>query len=139
MIYLSYLLGNFAILRARLNGWPKADAPFKLGVWGKVVNVLGILWGAAMLINFWWPSAGDSAFSANASYRIFSNPTADQTDYYTKGDRLVSFGIHFLNKIPIIELVMVFILILGAIYYLGVQRSKPAETVVIPEPQTATP
>ena len=31
------------------------------------------------------------------------------------------------------------ILILGAIYYFGVQRSKPAETVVIPEPETATP
>ena len=38
-----------------------------------------------------------------------------------------------------VVLVMIFILILGAIYYFGVQRSKPAETVVIPEPETATP
>jgi amino acid transporter len=138
MIYLSYLLGNFAILRARMNGWPKVSAPFKLGVWGKVVTVLGILWGMAMLINFWWPSPGDSAFSPDATLRIFSNPTANQTDYYTAGDRLVSFGIDFLNKIPIIELVMVFIFILGVIYYLGFQRAKPQETVVVPEADPAT-
>jgi hypothetical protein len=31
------------------------------------------------------------------------------------------------------------ILILGAIYCFGFQRSKPAETVVIPEAETATP
>jgi len=37
-----------------------------------------------------------------------------------------------------VVLVMIFILILGAIYYFGVQRSKPAETVVIPEAETAT-
>jgi hypothetical protein len=91
-----------------------------------------------MLINFWWPSPGDSAFSPDATLRIFSNPTANQTDYYTAGDRLVTFGIDFLNKIPIIELVMVFIFILGVIYYLGFQRAKPQETVVVPEADPAT-
>src|SRR5439155_8941421 len=39
MIYLSYFLGNIAILRARLKGWPRVKAPFSLGRWGKVVNV----------------------------------------------------------------------------------------------------
>src|SRR5881227_3777613 len=34
MIYLSYILGNTAILLARLRGWPNEDAPFKLGQWG---------------------------------------------------------------------------------------------------------
>src|SRR5207244_1262691 len=33
MIYLSYLIGNLALLRARLRGWPKAKAPFSLGKW----------------------------------------------------------------------------------------------------------
>src|SRR5262249_24404145 len=33
-IYLSYLLGNLAIMRARTKGWPRTSAPFKLGGWG---------------------------------------------------------------------------------------------------------
>ena len=49
----------------------------------------------------------------------------------------MSFGIDFLNKIPIIELVMVFIFILGVIYYFGFQRAKPQETVVVPEADPA--
>ena len=44
-IYLSYLLGNLAVMRARTRGWPKTKAPFSLGRWGKVVNVVAILWG----------------------------------------------------------------------------------------------
>jgi amino acid transporter len=32
MIYFAYFVGNLAILRARLSGWPKTDAPFKLEV-----------------------------------------------------------------------------------------------------------
>src|SRR5260370_38869992 len=55
MIYLSYILGNVAILLARLRGWPKEDAPFKLGQWGTIVNILGLVWGVAMEINFLWP------------------------------------------------------------------------------------
>src|SRR5467141_1703865 len=43
MIYLSYILGNVAILIARTKGWPKESAPFKLGSWGMVVNVLGLV------------------------------------------------------------------------------------------------
>ena len=57
MIYFSYFLGNIAILRARLKGWPKTDAPFKLGRWGLVVNIVGLLYGGAMLVNFAWPRA----------------------------------------------------------------------------------
>ena len=66
MIYLRYFLGNLAILRARLRGWPKTAAPFRLGRWGLVVNILGLLYGGAMLINFAWPRAA-------------SNPTPNQT------------------------------------------------------------
>src|SRR5487761_962987 len=55
MIYLSYILGNLAILVARFRGWPKDSAPFKLGQWGTIVNILGLVWGIAMEINFWWP------------------------------------------------------------------------------------
>src|SRR5262249_58399025 len=45
MIYLSYFLGNIVIMRARVRGWPKVRAPFRLGRWGLVINVLGLLYG----------------------------------------------------------------------------------------------
>lgn len=53
MIYLSYILGNIAILIARLNGWPKDSAPFKLGSWGTIVNILGLIWGVSMEVARW--------------------------------------------------------------------------------------
>ncbi len=59
MIYLSYFLGNLAILRARLRGWPKTRAPFRLGSWGLVVNIIGLLYGGAMLVNFAWPRVAE--------------------------------------------------------------------------------
>ena len=34
-IYLSYLLGNIAVMRARTKGWPRTKAPFSLGGWGR--------------------------------------------------------------------------------------------------------
>src|SRR5206468_5071381 len=57
MIYLSYLIGNFALLRARLRGWPRAKAPFSLGRWGLPINVLALAWGGGMLVNMAWPRA----------------------------------------------------------------------------------
>jgi amino acid transporter len=128
-IYFSYLLGNLAFMRARMKGWPRTKAPFSLGVWGKVVNLVAILWGAAMLLNFLTPSPVDSAFDPNASgasyLRIFSNPKPIQTDYYEQGTQLVDFKIDFLNKIPVIWTAFAVIAILGALYYLLAQRNKP--------------
>ena len=70
LIYLSYFLGNVAIMWARVkNGWPKVAAPFKLGRWGMVVNVLALAYGGAMLVNFGW-------FGTN---RASSNPKPNQT------------------------------------------------------------
>ena len=140
-IYLSYLLGNLAVMRARMRGWPKAKAPFSLGGWGKVVNVVAIVWGLAMLLNFLTPASVDSAFDPNASganyLRIFANPKAVQTDWYVEGEQLVDFKIGFLNEIPIIWLVFSVVLIIGAIYYLAVQRNKPYEAVVPPDEDLA--
>src|SRR5207247_1384755 len=76
-IYLSYLLGNLAFMRARTKGWPKTKAPFSLGGWGKLVNIIALVWGAVMMLNFLWPS---TATSGANSLRIFSNPKASQTD-----------------------------------------------------------
>lgn len=125
MIYLSYLLGNWAILRARLKGWPRTRAPFALGNKGKLVNALALLWGAAMLVNFlWFTDSPDSL-------RVLTNPKATQTDY--GNGQLVNFHIGFLNKIPVIELLMVTVVLIGAIYYFTVQRNKPFTPVRPPD------
>jgi amino acid transporter len=113
MIYMSYFLGNIAILRARAGGWPKTKAPFRLGSWGMAVNILGLIYGGAMLINFAWPRAA-------------SNPKPNQTA------GLLDFHIDFLNKIPILWTVFVFIVVIGAIYYLAVGRNKEFAPVISP-------
>jgi amino acid transporter len=111
MIYFSYFLGNIAILRARLKGWPKTDAPFRLGRWGMVVNIVGLLYGTAMLVNFAWP-------------RPQSNPTPTQSGVLHLG---------FLNGIPILWTVLVFVVLLGIIYYLAAGRTKEFPALVTPE------
>jgi len=113
MIYLSYFLCNIAIMRARARGWPKVSAPFKLGRWGMLVNILGLVYGGAMLINFAWPRAA-------------SNPEPQQTG------GLLSLGLNFLNKIPILWTVVVVITLIGAIYYFAVGRTKEVPPVTTP-------
>jgi amino acid transporter len=126
MIYLSYFLGNLVIIRARARGWPGRGggtvntAPFRLGNWGMVVNVLGLIYGAAMLINFAWPRAA-------------SNPEPNQTG------GLLSLGLGFLNRIPILWSVAIFIVLIGAIYYLIVGRSKDFAPVTAPSPDDDLP
>ncbi|HEV2451621.1 MAG TPA: amino acid permease [Streptosporangiaceae bacterium] len=119
MIYFSYFLGNIAILRARVGGWPKTSAPFRLGRWGLVVNILGLIYGGAMLVNFAWPRAA-------------SNPKPVQT--VIGGVQNLNFHIGFLNKIPILWTVFVFIVLVGALYYLIKARRRPF-TPVIPPPE----
>jgi amino acid transporter len=113
MIYLSYFLGNLVIMRARLRGWPKISAPFSLHRWGPVVNVLALAYGGAMLVNFAWP-------------RVASNPEPSQTG------GLLSFGIGFVDKIPILWLVVLVITLIGVIYYLAVGRRKQFAPVIAP-------
>jgi urea carboxylase system permease len=120
MIYLSYFLGNMVILRARARGWPKTEAPFKLGRWGMVVNILGLIYGGAMLINIAWP-------------RVASNPEPSQTG------GLLSFGLSFLDKIPILWTVAIVIVLIGALYYLIVGRSKDFAPVTAPSPDDPVP
>ena len=115
MIYLSYFLGNLVILRARVRGWPKARAPFRLGRWGMVVNVVALLYGGAMLVNFAWP-------------RIASNPEPRQTG------GLLTLGLSFLNRIPILWTVAIGIAVIGALYYLIVGRTKDFAAVTAPSP-----
>jgi amino acid transporter len=137
-IYVSYLLGNLAVLRARMKGWPKTAAPFKLGGLAMVVNIVAVLWGLAMLLNFLTPSTASSAWhpetTSAANYlRVFSNPKPYQSDYYEEGVQLVDFKWDFLNKIPVIWTVFAVILIAGALYYWLAQKKKPWVPVVPPD------
>jgi amino acid transporter len=136
-IYLSYLLGNVAVMRARARGWPKTRAPFSLGGWGKVINVAAIVWGASMLLNFLTPSPAKSTFDPNVSgagyLRIFANPKPIQSDYLEEGKQLLNFHVGFLNKIPVIWTVFTVIFVAGALYYWLGQRKKPWEPYVPPE------
>ena len=113
MIYLSYFLGNLVIMRARLRGWPKISAPFSLHRWGPLVNILALLYGGAMLVNFAWP-------------RVASNPEPRQTA------GLLSFGIGFVDRIPILWTVVIVITLIGVIYYLAVGRRKRFAPVIAP-------
>src|SRR5205807_3244812 len=107
MIYLSYLIGNLALLRARLNGWPRKVAPFSLGRWGLPLNVLALAWGGGMLVNFAWPRAA-------------SNPTPLQTGLG------LNFHWHWLNDRPVFWTVLVVVAAVGAAYFVLVQRTKPS-------------
>src|SRR3954454_2893356 len=105
MIYLSYLLANLAILRARRRGFPTKPGAFALGRWGMTVNILAIIWGGAMLINFAW-------------HRVATNPKASET-----GGLLTFPG--FLNDIPILWLGLGFVLILGGGCYAAPRHDLP--------------
>jgi amino acid transporter len=111
MIYLSYILGNIAILRARFKGWPKESAPFKLGGWGTIVNVLALVWGISMEINFLWPR-NLAAGAQNPPLSALPNVTIASP----------------IGDIPIFEATLGVIIIVGAIYYFIAQRHAP-ETV----------
>ena len=51
LIYLSYFLCNIGVMAARMRGWPRTPAWFNLGRWGKLINILAIVYGGLMLIN----------------------------------------------------------------------------------------
>ncbi|MEV7091182.1 amino acid permease [Streptomyces sp. NPDC093085] len=56
MIYLAYLMVTVPMLVRRLRGrWQPAEGHFSLGRFGLPVNVLAVVWGAAMSLNLAWP------------------------------------------------------------------------------------
>ena len=59
------------------------------------------------------------------------DPEVVQDSNQTGG--LVNFGISFLNSIPVIELVIAVVVIVGSIYYFGFQKRKPYSPVVVPD------
>ncbi len=115
MIYLSYILGNIAILLARLKGWPKESAPFRLGSWGTIVNILGLAWGVAMEINFLWPRDA-SVGGQNPPLSVLPNVTVPG----------------FLSNIPVYEFTLAVIILVGLVYWAIAQRNAPETPAVQP-------
>ncbi len=114
MIYLSYILGNVAILLARLKGWPKEATPFRLGGWGLIVNILALVWGVSMEINFLWPR-NLAVGGQNPPLSALPN---------------VSIG-GALGNIPIYEFTLGLILLVGVLYWAFAQRRATSTTPTI--------
>ena len=82
-IYLSYFLCNIGVLLARTRGWPRAKAAFSLGGAGILINILGLIYGGVMVINFglWHNSAfGDWG----NGLRDLTNPTINTLTIFGK-------------------------------------------------------
>ncbi len=138
LIYTSYFLCNLGVLIARTRGWPHTGAWFKLGSWGTIINILALVWGAAMIINFsLWQSDAFGAFGTQSytipasgttaaqviGLRTLTNPTIDTLSFLGN----VMSG---LPQIPLFEFTLGTILVTGAIYYIATERRRLLEETV---------
>ena len=106
LIYLSYFMNNIASLQARLKGWPRVKAPFSLGNWGMLVNVLALIYGGLMIINFLW---------FGGLRNTYTNPPM--------GIAFSSWAnIPLLGGMPIFEFSLIVLFGVGAIYWFGFKR-----------------
>jgi urea carboxylase system permease len=72
LIYLAYGICTASALFARSRGWPEKPAAFSLGKAGLIINLLAVLWGAAMIVNLaWYRPVDTQPFYLNAAVLIF--------------------------------------------------------------------
>ncbi len=108
LIYVSYFLNNFASLGARMRGWPSTKAPFSLGRWGMLVNILALVYGGLMIINFLW-------FGGLRSF--YTNPLM--------GSAFPAWAnIPVLGVTPIFEFSLIVLFVVGSIYWFGFKRRE---------------
>ena len=108
LIYLSYFMNNIASLRARFQGWPRVKSPFSLGGWGIPINILALIYGGLMLINFLW---------FGGLRNSYTNPTM--------GIAFTGWAsIPVLGGTPIFEFSLVVLFVVGAIYWYGFKRRQ---------------
>jgi amino acid transporter len=118
LIYISYFLCNAGVMRARTKGWPHARAWFSLGRWGKIINVVALIWGGLMIINIalWNDPAlfGDFGSSGRAFWNPFINTF------------ITPFGqkVEWMPAWPLFETMVGLILFFGVIYYMTVVRRQ---------------
>jgi amino acid transporter len=132
LIYTSYFLCNLGVLVARTRGWPHKGAWFKLGAWGTIINVLALVWGGAMIVNFglwqsdifgslgtqsWTIPASGSASAVVVGLRDNTNPLLNTLSF---GGQVQSGW----PGIPLFEFTVLLILVTGGIYYLATERGR---------------
>jgi amino acid transporter len=132
MIYTSYFLCNVGVLLARRMGWPHKGAWFNLGSWGTIINIVAIVWGGLMIINFsLWQTDTFGALGTGSytwpdgtviGLRDITNPLMN-----TVG--IAGVKLDFL-VIPVFEFIMGVTLAAGVVVYLVGERlqlgSQPA-------------
>jgi len=111
LIYVSYFLNNIASLGARFRGWPREKTPFSLGRWGIPVNVIALIYGGLMIINFLW-FGGLRAFYTNPALNLI----------FTSWDTIPVLNV--IGKIPIFEFALIILVVVGAIYWFGFKRRE---------------
>jgi urea carboxylase system permease len=122
LIYLSYLMCNLGVMAARMRGWPHTPAWFNLGRWGKLVNLLAIIYGGLMLINIGiWQDSGLFGNFGGAG-RAITNPTIDT---FVKPFGNVIAG---MPAWPVFETLVIVLIVTGAIYYALAVRGRAADT-----------
>jgi amino acid transporter len=119
LIYFSYFLCNIGVLVARRRGFPHQPAPFSLGRWGMLINILALVWGAAMIINIgiWTDEALFGVFG-NDLRMTWTNPFIND---FLKFQGNVLTG---LPHWPVFESALGVILVVGILYYLAAERGK---------------
>ena len=119
LIYVSYFMCNAGVMRARMKGWPHTRAWFHLGRWGKLINVLALLYGGLMIINIaLWNDPALFGDFGSANRGSFWNPPVNAV--------ITPFGqpLEWLPAWPLFESMIGVILVIGAIYYFAVVRRQ---------------
>ncbi len=118
LIYVSYFLCNAGVMAARMSGWPHKPAWFNLGRWGKLVNILALVYGALMIVNIaLWADTGLFG-DWGTDGRLYWNPFIN-TFIKPFGNEIAG-----MPAWPIFETIVGAILISGAIYYVVAVRGK---------------
>ena len=111
---------NLGVLAARFRGWPQKRAWFSLGRWGKLINIVAVLYGGLMLLNIGiWQSEIFGDFGGEG--RAFTNPTID-TFIKPFGNAIAG-----MPAWPIFETLVGLLLVVGAIYYTVAIRGHAAD------------
>ena len=122
LIYLSYFLCNLGVLAARRRGWPHKGAWFSLRSWGTIINVIALVWGGVMIVNFGlWSDPG-----------LFGNFGSDLRDLTNPSLTILTSGgnsISFLPDIPFYEGTVLLILIVGLVYYYATGQNRREDKV----------
>lgn len=121
-IYLSYFLCNLGVLVARSKGWPRQKAWFSLGGLGLVINVVALLYGGIMILNFaLWHA--DAFGDWGNGLRDLTNPTIN-TLTFLGSDPLTS-----LPAWPVFESFLGIIFVVGIVYYAATRQASKVDSV----------